>query len=88
MPEKELLAVIDRITKYGLSPNVKTGDKIHDLEKNLVALYAKYFEIASQEPTDSEKECAIRKLYPHVVTNVRSNFQELGWYHVVLNPLE
>ena len=41
----ELINIINEITKYGLNPNLEQSDKEKNLEKSLVALYAKYFKI-------------------------------------------
>ncbi len=83
----ELIDIIDNITKYGLSPNIAIGDKETDLEANLVRLYAKYFEV--QYNSDSIRYKAFPKnLFPDVIENVKSNFKDFGWYHVVLNMVD
>lgn len=81
---KELIEIIDEITKYGLHPNIKIEDKERDLEKNLVKLYSKYFEII-YEADDTDYDHFDKKSFPDVIENVKSNFKDFDWYHVVLN---
>lgn len=82
---EELIEIINSIVKYGLTPNVKVKDKERDLERNLVRLYSKYFELNYEFDKKAYKELNKRKLFPDVVENVRSNFEDFGFYHIVLN---
>ena len=85
---KELIEIINEITKYGLHPNIEIEDKERDLEKNLVKLYSKYFEVNYTFDENEYDDFDKKKLFPNVIENVKSNFKDFGWYHVVLNGEE
>ena len=86
---KELLIIINEITKYGLNPSLEHSDKERDLEKHLVALYKKYFEINyvfdEKDYADFEKSGL-----NNIRANVSSNFPSFGLYHNLseLNKIE
>jgi len=81
---EELIQIIDEIVKYGLDANVRVVNKRTDLEKNLVKLYSKYFEI-QYEFDESDYGEFEKSNFPEVIENVKSNFTDFGWYHVILN---
>jgi hypothetical protein len=85
----ELINIINEITKYGLNPNLEHSDKEKDLEKNLVELYAKYFEI---KYVFDEKDYADYENsgLNNIRENVISNFPSFGLYHNLseLNKIE
>jgi hypothetical protein len=81
---EELIKIIDEIIKYGLKSNIEVEHKEKDLEKNLVKLYSKYFEI-NFEYDDKEYGDFDKKKFSKVEENVRSNFNDFGWYHIILN---
>ena len=83
---KELIEIIDEITKFGLRPNIKIEDKERDLEKNLVKLYSKYFEISYEFDDTDYDDFDKKKLFPNVIENVKSNFKDFGWYNMILEP--
>lgn len=84
---KNLIKIIDDISKYGLRTNLGIENKEKDLEQNLVLLYSKYFEIDC-EFDGSDYPDFNKKLYPHVVKNVQKNFPDFGFYHTILNTRE
>jgi len=80
----DLIEIIDEIVKYGLNPNVEIVDKDKDLEKNLVKLYAKYFEFEDYEFEGEHRKFDKSRL-PNIQENILSNFPEFGFYHEVLD---
>lgn len=81
---QELISIIDQITKYGLRQVEEIEHKKLDLERWLVALYLKSF--ARSSAFDEQKFKDFDKSdYPQVAKNIRQNFPDLGWYHVILN---
>lgn len=84
---KETIEIINEITKYGLSPNLKIEDKDVDLEKNLVRIYSKFFEIRYKYE-DKDYPDFKKVNFPSIVENVRNNFPKFGFYHEVLNSHE
>lgn len=76
----ELLNIINEITKYGLNPSLEHTDKEKDLEKNLVALYKKYFEIKfifDEKDYADFDDLGLK----NIRENVSSNFPSFGFYH-------
>jgi hypothetical protein len=82
---EELIEIINEIVKYGLSPNIEIEDREKDLEKNLVKLYSNYFEVKYEFDNSEYEDFNEKEIFPNVIDNVRSNFNDFGWYHVVLN---
>ncbi|MGB1204251.1 MAG: hypothetical protein ACPG5B_01325 [Chitinophagales bacterium] len=82
---KELLKIIDEIVKYGLKPDIAIQDKERDLEKYLVMLYAKYFEVQCENDDADCRDCNTKKMFPDVIENVKRNFKDFGYYYTVLN---
>lgn len=81
---EELILIIDNISRYGLYSNITIENKEQDLERNLVYLYIKYFEIDSI--TDSTIDSSYKKNNNvNFRENISSNFPEFGWYHTVVN---
>ncbi len=80
----DLLQIIDDITKYGLNPNLDIEDKEKDLEKHLVQLYSKYFEIQFKfdeiDYPDFEKTGL-----PNIRENVSKNFPHFGLYYNLMD---
>lgn len=81
---ENLIKIIDEITKYGLNSSIEIVDSEKDLEKNLVKLYAKYFEVENYD-IEREYEKFDKTELPNIQENIRSNFPDFGWYHEVLN---
>lgn len=77
---KELLNIINEITKYGLNPSLEHSNKEKDLEKYLVALYAKYFKIRYVFDENDYSDFDTTE-YIDVRLNVSSNFPSFGLYH-------
>lgn len=84
---KEIIKIIDEITKYGLQTDLDIKDKEKDLEQNLVRLYSKYFDI-NYEFDEKDHPDFDKKSFPEVIVNVRKNFPEFGFYHSILNSNE
>jgi len=83
----QIIEIIDEIIQHGLNSNVAIEDKEIDLEKNLVRLYLKYFDI--EYGFDKNEYANFKKPDPLIIReNVNSNFPEFGFYHVVLNGNE
>jgi hypothetical protein len=83
---KELIEIINQVTKYGLSPKVEVENKEKNLEKNLIKLYSKYFEIDYEFDENQNDDFDIKAMFPDVIDNVKSNFIDFGWYNTVRNP--
>lgn len=83
----ETIEIINEIVKYGLNPNLEIEHKEADLEKNLVKIYSKFFEIKF-EPDDREFQEFNKSNFPDVIENVKRNFPDFGFYHEVLNVQE
>ena len=83
----ETIEIINEITKYGLNLNLEIEDKEADLEKNLVKIYSKFFEI-KYEYDDKDYPEFKKSNFPNVIENVRTNFPDFGFYHEVLNVHE
>lgn len=80
----ELILIINNISRYGLQANVNIENKEQDLEKHLVYLYAKYFEI--KDTIDSiDYPCYQRPNSANFRENISLNFPALGWYHHTIN---
>ena len=84
---KDLIQILDEITKYGLEANLALVNKEEDLERFLVALYAQYFTIQFKFD-DQDYADFDRSMFPNVVENVKKNFPDFGWYHSILNCYE
>ena len=80
----EIINVINEIVKYGLYPNLKISNKESDLEMNLVSIYFLSFDV-KYAFDDSVYNDFKKSKFPEVNQNVRSNFNEFGWYHEVLD---
>ena len=84
---EELIFIIDNISRYGLYADLDLENKEQDLEKNLVYLYAKYFEIkAASDPVIYPKYKGPN--YVFLRKNINSNFPTFGWYHNITDPHE
>lgn len=81
---EELIEIIDKVIKYGLNPKVNIEDKEKDLEKNLIKIYSKYFEI-QYELDETDYNSFNKKKIPNVIENVKSNFPDFGWYNIILD---
>ena len=83
----ETIEIINEIVKYGLNPDLNIEDKEVDLEKNLVKIYSKYFEI-DYEYDDKDYPDFKKVKLPNIIENVKYNFPNFGFYHKVLNVHE
>ena len=77
---KEIIKIIDEISKWGLSIDVKIEEKEKDLEKHLVQFYAKYFEI-KYEFDDKDYTEFIKPNLTDLRKNISLNFPDFGLYH-------
>ncbi len=80
----EIIEIINEIIKYGLNSDLKVEDKEADLEKNLVRIYSKFFEI-EYEFDDKDYLGFNKANFPNVLENIKKNFSHFGLYHEVLN---
>ena len=78
----ELISAIEEIVKYGLEPNLTIDAKSVDLEKWLVEIYSLYFKVR-YDFDEFEYDEYDKSTHPNVLDNVKSNFQDFGWYHTV-----
>ena len=83
----EIIEIITGITKYGLNPNLDIKNKQTELEKNLVKIYSKFFEI-EYKFDDSDYPDFKKVELPNIIENVKNNFPDFGLYHKVLNSHE
>ncbi len=81
---KNLINIIDGITKYGLRTDLEIEDKESDLERHLVELYSQSFKI-EYEFDDSDYPEFNKELFPNVAKNILQNFPDFGFYHTILN---
>lgn len=80
---EDLILIIDNICRYGLYSTINLTNKEQDLEKNLVGLYLKYFEI--NDESDSKDYPAYQKPKSVLLRkNISSNFPTFSWYHHVV----
>lgn len=80
----QLKTLIDRLTEFGVNPDVDTTDKVKTLKKLLVEIYAEYLNI---EP-DFDKENYGEEPnfeYDAVRENVKLNFPDFDWYSTILD---
>jgi hypothetical protein len=82
-----LIPIINEITQFGFSPNLPIHDKETVLERNLVKLYALYFEIDIVYDT-ANYPAFPRDTLSNIRENIESNFKDFGFYNVVLDLYE
>ncbi len=80
----ELIQIIKGIVKYGLQPNLIIPDRDKLLEKDLIKIYSKYFDI-QYEYDDKEYPDFEKAQFPDITKNVKSNFKEFGFYTSILD---
>ncbi|WP_304198513.1 DUF5063 domain-containing protein [Flavobacterium alvei] len=81
---EELLSTIDEIVKFGLFPKLKDENKNELLEKNLIKIYSLYFEVNYNFDENNYEEFDIKK-FPNIRQNVESNFENFGFYKMLLD---
>ena len=77
--------MIEQLIEFGTDPNVKSENKILDLKKLLVGIYGEYLN-TKPEFDETEYENVPEFDYKEIYRNVKSNFPELDWYSIVLDP--
>jgi hypothetical protein len=82
-----LIPIINEITQFGLSPNLPIADKETVLERNLVKIYALYFEVDTVSDATNYPVFPSETL-PNIRENIESNFKDFGFYNVVLDLYE
>ena len=81
---KELIPIINEITKYGLQPDWTIPDKERLLEKDLIKIYAFFFDISYKfDETDYPEYTGIT--LADIRKNVETNFKDYGFYRTVLD---
>ena len=84
---KDLIQIIDRITKYGLTTELVIENKEQDLEQSLVELYS--FALNIDYKIDERTYADFAKTqFPDVIDNIQNNFPDFGYYHSILNSSE
>ncbi|WP_298547995.1 DUF5063 domain-containing protein [uncultured Aquimarina sp.] len=84
-----LLSIIEPIIQWGITPKLPIKNKELVLKKSLISLYQEYLALEGDVGED-EKE------YPEppdfnfekISNTLRSNFPELGFYQMILDPFE
>ena len=77
---KEIIKIIDEISKWGFTSHLKIEEKEKDLEKHLVQFYAQYFEI-EYEFDDIDYTQSIKPNLTDLRKNISQNFPDFGLYH-------
>ena len=80
----QLILTIKQIIKYGLYPDLNETDSEMNLEKNLVKIYALYFDITYTFDNSDFPDFDKSQL-PDIRQNVRDNFKNFGFYKIILN---
>ena len=80
----DIIEIINAITKYGVASKLEIKDKETDLEKNLVKIYSKFFEIKYEYDYKDYPDFSKDSL-SNILENVKNNFPDFGFYHEVLN---
>ncbi|MDT0557229.1 DUF5063 domain-containing protein [Ichthyenterobacterium sp. W332] len=78
----KLKNLINRITEFGINPNVESENKTDEIQKLLVGIYSEYLNL-SAEFDDSDFDEEPNFDYESIKKNVEANFPEFGWYHSV-----
>lgn len=82
--------LINKLTEFGINPKVECEDKILELKRLLVEIYAHYLNSDSSQLEEDEKDKkeieAPNFDYKKTRKIAENNFPNLGWYHVVLEP--
>lgn len=79
-----LKILIDRLTEFGVNPDVDTADKVKTLKKLLVEIYAEYLNVEVDFDKESYEEEPNFE-YNAVRKNVKSNFPDFDWYSIILD---
>ena len=84
-----LVNLIHKLTEFGINPKVESENKILELKRLLVEIYANYLNSDSSKIIDdkieTDEEIEIPNFdYKDTRKIVESNFPNLGWYNTVL----
>lgn len=86
MTSNNLTNLINKLTEFGINPKVESENKILELKRLLVEIYAHYLNSdAHQFDNFTEDIEAPNSDYNEIRKNVESNFPDLGLYHSILN---
>lgn len=80
MNVRELICVIDEVTKYGLNPNVVEDQKELKLAKWLVHVYKLYHDVEDNVYDNIDYPDFDRDKLPDIKKNIESNFRKFGFY--------
>ncbi len=84
----DLRVLINKLTEFGINPKVECEDKILEIKRLLVEIYAHYLNSNSSQLQDDDKDSnqieAPRFDYNETRKIVESNFPDLGWYSTTL----
>jgi len=80
----ELRKLIDKITEFGINPNVESTDNTELLKKLLVGIYSEYLNAEFEfDETEYDEEPEFN--YKKIREIVKSNFPDFDWYSMVLD---
>ncbi|MHA7059764.1 DUF5063 domain-containing protein [Aquimarina sp. M1] len=85
----QLLNIIEPIIQWGTTPKLPLENKEFFLKKSLISLYQEYLTLKGNVLED-EKEYpeAPEFNFEKISNTIRSNFPELGFYQMILDPFE
>ncbi|GGW74531.1 hypothetical protein DFQ11_1124 [Winogradskyella epiphytica] len=78
----ELKKLIDRIVEFGTNEKLVSKNKILEIQKLLVGIYAEYLNV-EPEFDDKDYEEPLRLDYDGIRGIVTQHFPDFGWYHSV-----
>lgn len=81
---KNLKLLIDNITKFGLKTELKVTHNEIELKQLLVAIYAEFLSLNSQNTSPSEVY-ELDFSYDEIRKHVEQNFPDWGWYSMILD---
>ena len=78
---KDLIKHIESLIEFGNNPNVKRENKVLELKKILIGIYAEYVNL---KPEFDEKEYPPEPNfnYQEIRKNLSANFPDFGLYHI------
>ncbi|MFD0862748.1 DUF5063 domain-containing protein [Sungkyunkwania multivorans] len=80
----ELKVLIEKITEFGVNPEVEVKDKTNVLKRLLVEIYLEFLNVNFEfDESDYDDEPDFD--YNEILKNVKSNFPDFGWYSSVLD---
>lgn len=85
MTSNNLTNLINKLTEFGINPKVECENKILELKRLLVEIYAHYLNSDSHQFDNFTENIEVPNFdYNEIRKNVESNFPDLGWYSTTL----